>query len=254
MGVDFVDQTFESALAQLSDRLGAPEPTALFIANAATLNLACDDDSYRCVLNSADLVFGDGTGVRWAARARGVDLHANLNGTDLIPELIKRQDRVRVFLLGGSPQSSERIRARFAELFPNAILAGNHHGYFDHELSDGVTSIINDAEPDLLLVGFGNPLQERWIAANRSKLNAPLMVGVGGLFDFWTGQRRRAPRLMRSWGMEWLHILVTEPHKARRYLLGNPIFLIRLLLWLASDRRAMSKHQTLQVSGRTSEI
>lgn len=125
--------------------------------------------------------------------------------------------------------------ARFPALFPRAHLAGWHHGFFDHARPAEIIAEINRRRPDLVLVGFGNPLQERFIAANRAAIEAPLAIGVGGLFGFWTGARVRAPGALRRAGMEWVHILMTERGKARRYLLGNPAFLLRMLAWLPSD-------------------
>jgi N-acetylglucosaminyldiphosphoundecaprenol N-acetyl-beta-D-mannosaminyltransferase len=80
----------------------------------------------------------------------------------------------------------------------------------------------------LLLVGMGNPGQERWIATHRAQLQVPVCIGVGGLFTYWSGHLDRAPAWVRGIGFEWLHLLIRQPEKGRRYLLGNPLFLGRL--------------------------
>jgi N-acetylglucosaminyldiphosphoundecaprenol N-acetyl-beta-D-mannosaminyltransferase len=93
----------------------------------------------------------------------------------------------------------------------------------------------------LLLVGMGNPLQEQWIDRNLTRLHVPLCMGTGGLFDHWAGNIKRAPRWVRRLGCEWLQLLLQQPHKWRRYLLGNPAFLYRMAAWrncdIASVRR-----------------
>lgn len=94
---------------------------------------------------------------------------------------------------------------------------------------------MNRRRPHLVLVGFGNPLQERFIAQNRAAIDAPLVIGVGGLFGFRAGTRVRAPAAFRRWGMECVHILASKRGKARRDLLGNPAFLLRMPAWLPSD-------------------
>lgn len=240
IGVTFVDMAFDEALAELARVVDERARKTVHFANAATLNLAAADADYRSKLNDADYVYGDGTGVRWAAALRGVRLQSNLNGTDLMPALIERRPGIRVFLLGGTEEFIAQTARRFKDHFPGAELAGWHHGYFNHADSGDVIDRINSARPDLLLVGFGNPLQERWIAAHRSLLEVPLTAGVGGLFSYWAGTLMRAPEVYRRFGMEWVHILKKQPHKARRYLLGNPLFLLRMMSWLPADsaRRA----------------
>ncbi len=235
IGVNFIDQPFEAALAELGRALDGDARRSVFFANASTLNLAAGDPDYATTLNRADYVYGDGTGVRWAALMRGVRLQSNLNGTDLVPALLARRPGLRVFLLGGTCDLIEAAAEGFVRQFPEAVLAGSHHGYFDHSKPQPVIDVINAAKPDLLLVGFGNPLQERWIGENRDRIDVPLAAGVGGLFAYWAGTLTRAPAWYRRLGIEWVHILMQQPHKARRYLLGNPAFLYRMMAWLTRD-------------------
>jgi N-acetylglucosaminyldiphosphoundecaprenol N-acetyl-beta-D-mannosaminyltransferase len=204
---------------------------AIYFVNAHTLNLAARDPAYRQLLNRGHYVFGDGTGVRWAARARGVAMKANLNGTDLVPRLFRHAagQGYRYFLLGATADTIERAAARAQDRFPGWMLAGHHHGYIDLHHAPDVIKRINDARPHVLLVGMGNPLQEQWIDRHLDKLRVPLCLGTGGLFDHWAGNLRRAPRWVRRLGYEWVQLLVQQPHKWRRYLLGNPAFLWRMV-------------------------
>jgi N-acetylglucosaminyldiphosphoundecaprenol N-acetyl-beta-D-mannosaminyltransferase len=235
LGVKIVNETFEQALERLEPILAGRAATALFFVNAHTLNLAASDPGYRRELNEADLVYGDGTGVRWAAKARGIRMKANLNGTDLVPALLARGRGLRCYLLGATPEAIERAAAHFRQAYPGCVLAGHHHGYLDEAATNSVIDAINAADVDLLLVGMGNPLQERWIARHRARLEVGLCAGVGGLFTYWAGDLDRAPCWMRRVGIEWLHILRRQPQKFQRYVLGNPLFLLRLLLWLPAD-------------------
>jgi N-acetylglucosaminyldiphosphoundecaprenol N-acetyl-beta-D-mannosaminyltransferase len=206
----------------------------VYFVNAHSLNIAASDPIYRNVLNSADTVFGDGTGVRWAARRRGVRLRDNVNGTDFIPSLFRATaDRGHsCYLLGGDAATAEMAGDFARRTFPGWRLLGWHHGYLADEATDAaVLARINAAKPDLLLVGMGNPLQEKWIHGHLPMLHVPVCIGVGGLFDFWAGNVSRSPRWLRRLGHEWLWRLVQEPRRmARRYLIGNPLFLVRVLL------------------------
>jgi N-acetylglucosaminyldiphosphoundecaprenol N-acetyl-beta-D-mannosaminyltransferase len=210
---------------------------AVYFVNAHTLNFAAQQPAFRAVLNRAACVFGDGTGVRWAARCRGVRMKANLNGTDLVPRLFRDTAGrgLRYYLLGATADMVARAAAEAQELFPGWTLAGYHHGYIDKHRCPEVIKQINDAEPHLLLVCMGNPLQEQWIDRHLTSLRVPICMGTGALIDRWAGNLPRAPRWIRRLGHEWAHVLLQQPHKWRRYLLGNPLFLWRMIRYLRSD-------------------
>lgn len=223
----------EDALARVEAWMRDPggHTRAVFFVNANTLNLACADPAYRAVLRSADVVYGDGTGVRWAARAlHGVRLVDNVNGTDFVPRLFdSRAGRgYRYYLLGGTDAMNERAAAAARERFAGWELVGRHHGYLDAAASERVVEAINAASPHVLLVGMGNPAQERWIAAHRERLRIPVCLAIGGLFAYWSGDLERAPGWLRRIGFEWVHLLLRQPRKSGRYLLGNPLFLARV--------------------------
>jgi len=231
LGVRVTDTTIPKAIERIDALLRSPEGRThtVFFVNAHTLNLATEDPAYRACLNGADLVFGDGTGVRWAARMRRRRLLDNVNGTDLLPPLLAATSGrgLRLYLLGATADTIERTAQTVRDTFPGWALAGYRDGYMTPEEVPAVVARINEARPDLLLVGMGNPLQERWLADNQRALSVPVAVAVGGLFDHWAGNLKRAPRWVRRFGFEWLQLLVQQPHKAQRYLIGNPLFLWR---------------------------
>lgn len=248
LGVRVLDTTRPRAVRRLMEWVEARDgrPRTVYFVNAHTLNLAAADAGYRAVLNAADAVFADGTGVRWAARLAGVRLQDNVNGTDLMPELFRAAAGCgyRCFLLGGDDATVRRA-AGFVETLGGWSVAGVHHGYLAAaNVEAEVLRSLRSARPDVLLVGMGNPLQERWIHAHRDALEVPLVAGVGGLLNFWSGNVPRAPEWLRRWGAEWLFVLWNQPHKARRYLLGNPLFLARILgdWWLRRSTVEQADH------------
>ncbi|HEY1599409.1 MAG TPA: WecB/TagA/CpsF family glycosyltransferase [Pirellulales bacterium] len=244
LGVHITDVTKLDAFAIMERLLQADNGRchSLFLVNAHTLNVATEELSYRKVLNEADYVFNDGTGVRWASRQRGIELRANLCGTDLIPEFfVDTANRgYRYYLLGATRDTIEGAAAYAQRHFPGWTQAGFHDGYVHNPGGDRIIDEINASGADLLLVGMGNPLQERWIIRHQDKLQVPLAIGVGGLFDHWVGKPRRAPLWVRRAGCEWMHKLMLQPHKARRYVLGNPLFIYRMTRALKSDLAAMN--------------
>ena len=154
-----------------------------------------------------------------------------------MPALLQGRPGVKVFLLGNTAERIELAAASFRRLFPNAVLVGHHHGYVHDGSGPAVIEAINRSGAALLLVGMGNPIQERWIDAHKHLLKPRLTIAVGGLMEYWAGGLDRAPAWMRRAGIEWVHILRRQPHKAARYLLGNPAFVLRLLAWLPRDRK-----------------
>lgn len=246
LGVPISDMHMDEAITWLDQVMQrGPRAHAVFFVNAHTLNLACDDPGYREVLCSAERVYGDGTGVRWGARwLHGRRLRDNVNGTDVVPRLFNdlAGRGLRYFLLGNTPERIERAAAHARAAYPGWVQAGFHHGYLDDVDPAEVIGKINASGAHLLLVGMGNPKQERWIARHLPQLRVPLCMGTGGLFDYWVGDLVRAPAWVRRVGHEWLHLLVRQPHKARRYLIGNPLFLLRVARsrWLGLDARRSS--------------
>src|SRR5689334_2269471 len=192
LGVQLANASTEEAVDTI-ERLvirGGPGTKPIYIANAHTLNLAAESTQYRDVLNSAHLVFADGTGARWAARMRGIRLKANLVGTDLVPQLFQRTAGrgYRYFLLGADAATIAVAAEMAARQYGGWTLCGFHHGYVQEPAAAAaVIEQINAATPDVLLVGMGNPLQEAWIHQHRAHLRAAVSIGVGGLFDHWGG-------------------------------------------------------------------
>ena len=235
LGVRIYNVTRQQAIAVVEEAIGRRQGHAVcvFFVNAHTLNLAASEPSYREVLNSAHFVFADGTGVRWAARFQGIRALENLVGTDFTPALLhSAAGRGYSYFMLGADAQTIAVAADYARrTFPGWTQAGYHHGYLaDDALNSATIDAINAARPDLLLVGMGNPIQEQWIHRNLPRLGVPVCMGIGGLFDYWAGNVSRAPQWLRKLGHEWLWRLYQQPRlKARRYLIGNPLFLARVL-------------------------
>jgi N-acetylglucosaminyldiphosphoundecaprenol N-acetyl-beta-D-mannosaminyltransferase len=247
LGVRFRNVTKAEAIALFESWIHERDGIAhcAFIANAHTLNLAYRDAGYRNVLNGADAVFADGTGVRMAARCKGVRLRDNLVGTDLLPLFMERTlvHGHRYFLLGGAPGTAARATRHLRETLPGIRIVGHRHGYAERHQVGDVIHRINATQPDVLLVALGNPLQERWIHTHRPALRVPVSIGVGGLFDHWAGTLWRAPQWVRDLGIEWTQLLLQQPHKWRRYLVGNPQFIYRMLADARDARRRASRNE-----------
>jgi N-acetylglucosaminyldiphosphoundecaprenol N-acetyl-beta-D-mannosaminyltransferase len=204
--------------------------------NAHCLNLCYEDRALRDFLNGADVVFCDGAGVMLAARMLGERLPARITYAAWIWRLadFAAAEGFSLYFLGARPGVAQEAARRLRECYPGLRIVGVRHGYFDHSAgsaeNEAVLKEINAAAPDILLVGLGMPLQEIWLTENRRRLNAGVALACGGAFDYASRRVRRGPRILTESGFEWLVRLLSEPRRLwRRYLLGNPLFLLRVL-------------------------
>lgn len=203
----------------------ANKQIALFFANT---NFVVKCAAIRHLMDDAVIVVNDGIGMDIAARLIGNSrFKDNLNGTDFLPFLFRQVARpLRVFLLGGRPEIVARA-SRFVEEKLGQLSVGYCDGYEGMRNAARLIDIINSAQPDIVLVALGNPIQEQWILDNRSRLNVPILAGVGALFDFWAGAKPRAPLLIQKARMEWFYRLCLEPRRlTRRYTIDIARFLL----------------------------
>ncbi len=176
------------------------------------------DPEFAAILEASELALADSSGVLWAARRRGCALAGKVAGSDLVPRLAElcRDRGWRPFFLGARPGVADAAVARLARRYPGFQAAGALAGRPGPEGDQEAVARIAAAAPDLLLVAYGHPHQERWISRNRERLPVPVAIGVGGAFDFAAGRVRRAPGWMRRVHLEWLFRLVRQPWRARR--------------------------------------
>jgi alpha-1,3-mannosyltransferase len=219
------------AVRHLDEAIANGELVKVAFANAHTLNVAHQNERFRTALQGF-YVLNDGLGLDIASRIKfGRPFPENLNGTDFTPfYLAQSRHKLRIFLLGASPAIVATAAAAFARNHPRHTVAGLHHGYISDDDAPRVCAMIAAAKPDVVLVAMGNPLQELWIAQHAAATGAKLFFGVGALFDFAANKVPRAPSWVRSLHCEWVYRLSQEPRRlARRYLLGNPQFLLSIL-------------------------
>jgi alpha-1,3-mannosyltransferase len=239
LGVPIGVNTRSQAVELLDARFVRGKPAIVAFANAHTLNVASRDEAFRDVLRNA-IVINDGIGVDIASRFLfGSAFPQNLNGTDFTPHYLRSsRHRFRIFLLGGRGNVARRAGKQLARMCPQHRIVGWHHGFLAKADNAKIAEMIRHANADVVLVAMGNPVQEQWLAANLAATGCRLGFAVGALFDFMTGQAPRAPLWMRTVRLEWLHRLMLEPARLwRRYLVGNPQFLLRVLRqWISGAR------------------
>jgi beta-1,4-glucosyltransferase len=208
----------------LLSALTAKQKATLFFANTNFI-VQCRPLLSR-MRDPSVIIANDGVGLDLAAlfvhRCR---FKENLNGTDFTPFLFRQSPTpLRVYMLGGKPailaKASEYVRAHLGQ-----HVVGTCDGYDGMKNNPDLIADINLARPDVILVAMGNPIQEEWILNHRSELDAGVTIGVGALFDFWAGDKPRAPKLVQRLRLEWLYRLALEPRRLlRRYTVDILVF------------------------------
>ncbi|MBE0675616.1 MAG: WecB/TagA/CpsF family glycosyltransferase [Bacteroidales bacterium] len=208
---------------------------AQFGVNSATINEIVRNEEFRNVINNADLVHIDGMSVVWALRSFGYVIPERVATPDLADDILAMADRegMSVFLFGAKEATLSLCRINIENKYSHLKIAGSHNGYYEPEEEESIFNIINEANPDILLLGMSSPKKELFFESYRHKIQARYILGVGGYFDILSGQIRRAPRWMQNRGLEWLFRLMQEPRRLwKRYLIG-----IHQFFWLVTREK-----------------
>jgi len=223
-----ISDAAEAILTPLADRA-----KIILFAHPHALNLAYFDPALSKRMHRADLVLPDGVGIRIAARMLGRMLPNNVNGTDMLPVLCSGavERGLPLVLVGGKPGVAKTCAERLQQGTPGLKIPIVSDGYLGENESHRLVEQIRSIGPCMVLVGMGTPLQEAWAWNYLADLPGVSAVTVGGLFDFFAGRMERAPMAWREMGLEWLFRLIQEPRRmARRYLVGNPLFISLALM------------------------
>ena len=223
-GVPIDDMTMPEVLDQISEYIRAGTPHQIATVNADFVLKAWEDPELRQILNQADLLTADGMPLVWGARLLGVHLQGRVAGADLVPALAERGAREgwRFYMLGGREGVAALATEKLTSRYPGFNVVGMYAPPFGPvvEMGPDINERIRAARPDILLVAFGNPKQEKWISMNAADLGVPVMIGVGGSLDFAAGEIPRAPLWMQNTGLEWVFRLIQEPRRMwKRYVL-----------------------------------
>lgn len=246
LGIPIDDLTMPEALDRLDEFIRTGRETGkshqVATVNADFVVKALDDPELRGILQESDMATADGMPLVWGARLLGVDLQGRVTGADMVPALAARaaEKGYRVYLLGAAPgvaaRAAEILKARHPALQIVGIVSPPYGSIF--EMDPAIAAGVEAAHPDILLVAFGNPKQEKWISMYSRSLHVPVMIGIGGTLDFIAGVTRRAPEWMQRSGLEWVFRLVQEPKRLwRRYVVdmgGFGLFFVRQ--WWAMRR------------------
>ncbi|RWP86360.1 MAG: glycosyltransferase [Mesorhizobium sp.] len=231
LGIPVVAVRWNDAIALLNRLIAERRFTKVSFLNAHNANIAYTDPVFAGALDDF-LILPDGIGIDLAARLLyGAPFPDNLNGTDFVPAFLQASTTpLTVGLLGATRVNAEAASVKLAALAVQHKFVVIHDGYFPASQEQEIVDRIAAFRPDVLLVAMGVPRQELWIERHIDARHCTLPIAVGALLDFLSGAVPRAPLWMRRLRLEWLFRLAVEPSRLwRRYVVGNPLFLLRVV-------------------------
>jgi len=235
--IDRVDM--EMALEIFEELLASPGCSLIVTPNSEIITVAEKDPAFKDVILSADLVIPDGIGLVYASHLLRKPLKQRVTGIDFLERALSRLATTgqSVYFLGGKPGVAAKAATAMEAKYPGLVVAGAADGYFDPMREEEVVEMINASGAVLLCVALGAPKQEFFIARNKTRLAVNTAVGVGGSFDVFSGEVKRAPRFYREHGLEWLYRLAQQPARIKRAA-ALPRFMVMILLGRGkADRR-----------------
>lgn len=231
LGVRIDDLTYGEAIEKVHRFWRTGGKHFIVTPNPEMVMYASSHPDHKDVLNKADMAVADGIGIVLASAWQGNRLRGRVTGTDLAEKLVGEAAKCgeTVFFLGGYGGVAEASAKKFVGRFEGLKVAGWYEGDAGEIGDFRVRQELRDKEIGLLLVAYGHPKQEYWMARNLPYLNVKVAMGIGGAFDFWAGKSKRAPLFVRRIGLEWLYRLIRDPGRLSRQLV-LPIFVIKVFL------------------------
>lgn len=232
LGVPIDEYTTSEFIEHLEQLVKQPEQALVCPVNVDMLNQAFSNQMLHSFISEADMIQAESSGILLGAKLQGKSLSCKITSNEIIYTLAESWENkdFSIYLLGGPKGQAEKAVAKLHKQFPNFNIVGYHRGHLSEIETAEVIELINIAKPSILMVGFGCPIQEEWIAKYRSSLNVPLLWPIGNLTSYVSGNVKTAPRWMKNLGFEWLYRLYQEPHRMwKRYIIGNPLFVFRVL-------------------------
>lgn len=226
LDVKVSDITYSEAVDDVSSFIASGQPHQIATVNPEFIMSARRHPEFKAVLNNCDLTVPDGVGLTLVGALTRRKLRQRVTGVDLIEALCRAGAKKgwRFFLLGAAEGVAKQAGEILATKYPGLQVVGSYAGSPDPAYDNETAAIITEAKPDILLVAYGAgrrntpPPQDLWIARNQPKLGVPVAMGVGGSFNYITGTSKRAPKWLRTIGLEWFYRLITEPWRWRRML------------------------------------
>ncbi len=226
LGVTVNKESEQQLLANIQSDIEQGRKSRIVAINPEKVMMASKDPALRALLNESTYQIPDGVGIKIASRMRGGSIRERVTGIGMMDALLQLADQHqhRIFMYGAKRATVELAAQNIQAKYPNLVIAGTLDGY--EKNPDNIVRAINEARPQILFIALGSPKQELFIREHMDKLEANIFQGVGGSFDVYSGNVKRAPKLFLNTGTEWLYRLLSQPSRIKRQM-ALPQFLLK---------------------------
>jgi N-acetylglucosaminyldiphosphoundecaprenol N-acetyl-beta-D-mannosaminyltransferase len=223
LGVEFDHISRDQALKKLKSYLDYNKGHIVVTPNPEIIMKTQSDMNFKEMINDSDLILADGIGVLIGAKILGKKINNRVEGCDLTERLLLSLDSTqKVFLLGGKPGVAEKAAYNLKARNDQLNVCGFSHGY---DSIEHLKDLVMNSKPDIVIVGLGSPTQERFMHLYKDHFSEKLMIGVGGALDIYANELPRAPKFIRSIGMEWMFRAIKEPSRIKRFKVFGPFIM-----------------------------
>ena len=230
LGVHIDNVTMSDTIQLIEDFVSDEGQHLVVTADAVGIVIANRNPSFMEIIQSADLVTPDGSGVLWAASRKGTNFSERVSGVDIVDRVcaMSAAKGTRIYFLGAAAGVAELAAKNLCIKHPGCNIVGTHDGYVSADQDDLVAHEIAGAKPDVLFVAMGMPRQEQFYLQTQQITGAKVGIGVGGSLDVYSGKTKRAPKLFQTFRLEWLWRLLLNPTKISKVKL-LPTFALMVL-------------------------
>ena len=227
-GYEIYNSDFKDAISEALSLMDGRKTSQIITVNPEMINLSFVNENFAKLLNDAELLLPDGIGIKLALMIMGQKSN-RIAGVDFAYNLLQQCEKnsVPVAFVGTTEETLNKAIAQIKTQMPDLKIVYTHNGFFEN--NEDIYEGLKNAAPSLVLVALGSPKQEFFIAEAKNKLKNGLLIGVGGSFDVWSGEIKRAPVIFQKLGLEWLYRTVTQPKRLKRIFPALPLFLIKVL-------------------------
>ena len=230
LGYDVDNITFDNAVEKVMQRIQSYDGMQIVTLNPEIIEIADKNKEYADIIQRADMVLPDSSGIKFALKLKGTE-QEQIPGIDFSKALIKKcvENNYPVALIGAHENVVVKVVAKLREEFPTINICYFRSGYYMFEEEEKIIEDLKQTKPKLVLLALGAPKQEQFMSKCRGQIGDAVFIGVGGTFDVWAGDVKRAPEFMRKIGCEWLYRTINEPKRIKRIYKTLPSFLIKAI-------------------------